>query len=332
MALPSVSQVTVPVALQNLTIQYKPDSLIGERVFPIFPLSSACQKVLKYSKSNMFRIEDGTLYRAEGGETKIFNWDILTQTVNPRQISAAESVPVEMIDIENMPGQLPTNSIVDAVQHAYSRIDQFKEKLISDTIYGNAWLDGVIGGSAPSTSAGWGLATTGNTFINDVFTQKAAILNSTGVRPNVLVMDYSTFVAQQFNPNLSDKIKYTQRSVVTADLIAAVLELDEVIVGASVYTSSKETKNATTAKFPTMTPIWNPSGKGNAFLFHKEAPGLRCLTAGLQFRLPYRGSMRYVEGYYDYTRRSYVYSVTEQIEIAPLATDIGYAWRNCITA
>lgn len=329
MALPSVASITVPVALQNLTIQYKPDDLIGERVFPIFPLASPAQKVLKYSKANMFRIEEGTLYRAEGGETKLFNWDIVTQTVTPRQISAGETVPVEMIDIENMPGQLPTNSIVDAVQHAYMRIDQFKEKLIADTVYGNAWLDGAVGGTVPSVSAGWGLQTTSNTFVADVFAQKAAILAATGVRPNVLVMDYATFIAQQFNPVVSDKIKYTQRSVVTSELLAQLLQLDEVIVGASVYTKSLENK---TKVGPTMTPIWNPSGKGNAFLYHKEAPGLRCLTAGLQFRLPYRGSFRFVEGYYDYQRRSYVYTVTEQVEIAPLALDIGYAWKNTITA
>jgi hypothetical protein len=323
MALPSVSQITVPIALQNLSIQYRPDNLIGERVFPIFPLASPAQKVLKYAKANMFRIEDGTLYRAEGGETKIFNWDIATQTVNPRQISAGESVPVEMIDIENMPGQMPTNSIVDAVQHGYMRIDQFKEKLISDTIYGNTWLDGTLGGV--DTHGHWGLDTTSNTFINDIYNAKEQVLLSTGVRTNVLVMDVATFYAQQFNPNVSDKIKYTQRSVPTAELLASLLELDEVIVGASVYTASKETKKGTA---PTMSAIWDPSAKGNAFLFHKEAPGLRCLTAGLQFRLPYRGSQRYVEGYYDYVRRAYVYTVTEQVDIAPLALDIGWAFSS----
>ena len=326
MALPSVSQITVPVALQNLSVQYRPDNMIGERVFPIFPLASPAQKVLKYSKANMFRIEDGTLYRAEGGETKLFNWDISTQTVNPRQISAGETVPVEMIDIESMPGQMPTNSIVDAVQHAYMRIDQFKEKLISDTIYGNTWLDATLGGIDKNGT--WGLDTTANTFINDVYTAKAAILNATGVRPNVLVMDVKTFYAQQFNPNVADKVKYTQRSVPTEELLASLLQLDEVIVGASVYTASKETKKGTA---PTMSQIWDPSGKGNAFLFHKETPGLRCLTAGLQFRLPYRGAQRYVEGYYDYQRRSYVYTVTEQVEIAPLALDIGYAWSSTHT-
>ena len=325
--LPSVAQITVPVANQNLTIQYKPEDLIGERVFPILPLASPASKILKYSKSNMFRLETGTLYRAEGGETKIFDWDLETQTVNPRQISAGESVPVEMIDVEQMPGQLPTNSIIDAVQHATARVDEFKEKLIADTIYGAVWLDSTKGGTYPSAGqGGWALDTTANSFIKDVYSAKYSILTATGVRPNVLVMDTETFYAQQFNPIVSEKIKYTQRSVTTAELLAELLQLDEVIIGSSVYTGSPENKK--TKSPASLTPIWSPSGKGNAFLFHREAPGLRCLTAGLQFRLPYRGSLRYVEGYYDFRKRSYVYTVTENVEIAPLALDVGYAWTN----
>jgi len=327
MALPSSSQITVQVANPNLTIQYKPENLIGDSVWPIMPLSSPSQKILKYVKSNMFRIEPGTLYRSEGGETKIFDWDIESTTANPKQISAGESVPVEMVDIESMPGQLPTNSIIDAQQHAMSRIFQFKEKLISDTIYTTTWQDGTNGGSVPSAgNGGWALDTSANSFIKDVFSAKAAILRATGVRPNVLVIDYDTFVAQQFNPIVSDKIKYTQTAVTTAELLARLLQLDEVLVGSSVYVGSNENKK--TKNPNTMSQIWNPSGTGNAYLFHKEAPGLRVLTAGLQYRLPYRGSLTYVEGYYDYRKRAYVYTVTEQIDVAPVATDVGWTWQH----
>lgn len=329
-ALPSVSQITVPIANPNLTIQYRPDDFIAERVFPTLPLTSPAQKILKYSKANMFRLNSTELFRAEGGETKIFNWEIETQTVNPRQISAGESVPVEMIDVEQMPGQLPTNSIIDAVQHATMMIDEFKEKLVADTIYTNTWLDGTNAGSAPSGGNGaWALDTTANTFIKDVFDAKYAVYAATGKRPNILVMDLQTFYAQQFNPIVSDKIKYTQKAVTTAEILCELLQLDEVIVGSTPYTATLENKKS---KTPVMSQIWAPSGKGNAFLFRREQPGLRVLTAGLQFRLPYRGTLRYVEGYYDYPRRQYVYTITEQIEVAPVALDMGWAWKNTHTA
>ena len=328
-ATPSVSQITVPVANPNLTIQYRPDDFIAERVFPTLPLTSPSQKILKYSKANMFRLNSQELFRAEGAETKIFNWEIETQLVNPRQISAGESVPVEMIDVEGMPGQLPTNSIIDAVQHATIMVDEFKEKLVSDTIYSNVWLDGTSGGSVVSAgNGGWAMDTTANSFIKDVFAAKYQIYAATGKRPNVLVIDLETFYAQQFNPIVADKIKYTQKAVTTQEILAELLQLDEVIVGSTPYTATGENKRN---KTPVMSNIWAPSGHGNAFLFRREVPGLRVLTAGLQFRLPYRGSLRFVEGFYDYPRRQYVYTVTEQIEVAPVALDMGWAFTRTVS-
>lgn len=332
MALPSQLQVAVPVAIQNISIQYKPKFMIGEQVFPIVPVPTLQTKILKYAKANLFRLSDGELYRAEGALTKRFNYNIDTQFVNPRQISAEVPVTDELLDIASQPGQMPLQPIVDAVQLATTKIDLYKEKQISDVIYGNKWVDGTTGGTAPSGGAGsWGLDTTANTLVTDIYNAKKSVLSSTGVEPNVLIIDYATFVKLQSNPVISDKIKYTEKAVFTADLLASLLQLDEVLIGRGIYTSQKENKNATNATF-SGTSIWNPSGKGNAFLYYREAPGLRALSAGFQFRLPYMGSMRYVRGYRDEQVRSTVYQVTEQVEIAPVALDVGYAWTTTISA
>jgi len=329
MPLPSVSQVVVPVALQNLTIQYKPRNLIQEQVFPIVPVPTLQTKVLKYSKANLFRLQDGDLIRAEGALTRRFNYNIDSQLVAPQQISAEAVVTDELLDIAQMPGQLPLQPIIDAVQLIVTKIDNYKEKLVADKIFGNVWIDGAKGGTTPSTSAGWGLATTSNTMIADIFSAKDSIRKSTGVLPNKLVIDYSTFIAQQSNPVFADKIKYTQRGVITADLMAAVLELDEVLVGRAILVTSNETKSTTA---PTTASIWNPSGKGNAFLFYQEAPGLRALGAGYQFRCPYMGSLRYMRGYRDETVRSTVYQITEMVDVSPVALDVGFVWKNTVTA
>ena len=345
MPLPSVSNIAVPVAIQNLTIQYKPRNLIQEQVFPIVPVPSPQVKVLKYGKSMMFSLQDGDLSRVEGTDTKRFSYDVTTQTIAPKQISAEALVTDELLDVSNMPGQMPLQPIIDAVQLAVAKIDNYKELAVARAIYqtSTAWADGsayssvnksagvLPNGSVGSPTAGtWGLATTSNSFINDVFAAKDSVRKNTGIIPNKLIIDYSTFVAQQINPNLSDKIKYTQKGVITADLLASVLELDEVLIGRSIYNAANDNVAATARGF-TGTSIWNPSGKGNAFLFYQEAPGLRAMAAGFQFRLPYMGSMRYIRGYRDERVRSTVYQITEQVEIAPVAFDVGYAWYRTIS-
>jgi hypothetical protein len=332
MALPSVLQVAVPIAIQNLTLQYKNKEFIGEQVFPIVPVPAPQVKVMKYSKANMFKLIDGELYRAEGALTRRGNYNIETQNITPRQVSYEMPVTDELIDIAtNFPGQLPLQPIIDAVQHCVMKIDLYKEKEIASKIYGSTWGDGTMGGTGPSGgNGGWALTTTSNSFITDVFAAKAYILRTTGVKPNVLVMDYDTFIAQQANPVVADKIKYTQRSVVAQDILAALLQLDEVVVGSAIYTSQVDNSKRTSAQF-VGTPIWNPSTHGNAFLYYREAPGLRAMSAGFQFRLPYMGSMRYIRGYRDEQVRSTIYQITEQVEIAPVALDVGWAWTRTIS-
>lgn len=329
MALPSVLQVAVPVAIQNLTIQYKPRFLIGEQVFPIVPVPTLQTKVLKYSKANLFKLSDNELYRAEGALTRRFNYNIESQFVNPRQISAETPVTDELLDIASQPGQLPLQPIIDAVQLITTKIDLYKEYQISNTIYGNTWADSTAGGYQLGGS--WALDSTANTMITDIFNAKAAILKATGVEPNKLIIDYSTFVALQSNPVISDKVKYTQKAVFTADLLASLLQLDEVMIGRAIYTSQMDNKNRTSAQF-VGTPIWNPSGKGNAFLYYQEPPGLRALGAGYQFRLPYMGALRYIRGYRDEQVRSTIYQITEQVEICPVALDVGYAFAQTVSA
>jgi hypothetical protein len=333
MALPSSNQVTVPIAGQNLTIQYKNENLIGDAVAPIVPVYSPATKILKYAKANMFMLQDDDLWYEEGGEVKVFNYDIESQTVNPRFIASGEDVYDSVKDVVAMPGQMPLQPDIDAVQHAFMKQDLKKELLVSQAIYGATWSDGTSGGSVPSAgAAGWAIDGTANSFIKDIYAAKSAILGKTGKKPNTLVLDYGTFIAQQFNPVIADKIKYTQRGVITTELLASVLQLDEVLVGEAIYTSQNQSKKPGNAF--TGTQIWSPSGadKGNAFLYYRGTPGLRVVSALFQFRLPVMGQMRYVRSYRIEPKALLRYEVKEKIDMAVLATDVGYAWKTCIKA
>lgn len=334
MAQPSSVQVLVPIAGTNITIQYKNENLIGDAVAPVVPVYSPATKILKYSKANMFMLQDDDLWYEEGGEVKVFNYDIESQTVNPRFIASGEDVYDTVKDVAAMPGQMPLQPDIDAVQHAFKKQDLKKELLVSQAVYGNTWSDGTNGGSAPSAGAGaWALDTTANSFVKDIYAAKASILGKTGQKPNTLVLDYGTFIAQQFNPVVADKIKYTQRGVITADLLASLLQLDEVLVGEAIYTSANQNKKATSASF-TGTQIWSPSGidKGNAFLYYRGTPGLRVVSALFQFRLPVMGQMRYVRSYRIEPKALLRYEVKEKIDMAVLATDVGWAWKTTIKA
>jgi hypothetical protein len=43
------------------------------------------------------------------------------------------------------------------------------------------------------------------------------------------------------------------------------------------------------------------------------------------------GSLRYIRGYRDEQVRSTIYQITEQVEVAPVALDVGWAWTRTVS-
>lgn len=330
MANPATIQSAVTTAMSNLSFQYRNRNLVGNRVFPTVVVPNLSTKILKYSKANMFKHVDSQAFRAEGTDIKTIDWNIEATYANPREIAYQTPVTYELMDNSTREGQLLPQPLIDAVQTLSAYIDNVEEKMVADAIYNNVWLDGVKGGT--SKAGVWASSTTAtNTFVSDILTAKGVVQKATGVRPNKLVMDYQTFLAISANcGEVKERIKYTQLGVTTEELLAKLLQLDEVIVGDAIFSSQKENKSDTSATF-TSQQIWDPTnGKGSAFLFYQDAPGLRSLGAGYQFRLPYRGSLRYVEGYNVPWKQSIFYAMIEQIEVAPMMLDVGYAFTRCI--
>lgn len=69
---------------------------------------------------------------------------------------------------------------------------------------------------------------------------KLEMAQSTGIMPNTLVMGANVRVALKSNPDMLDRIKYTQRGVITDDLLAALFELDNVKTPMAIYNAANE--------------------------------------------------------------------------------------------
>jgi hypothetical protein len=63
---------------------------------------------------------------------------------------------------------------------------------------------------------------------------------STGIMPNTLVLGANVRSALKNNPDMLDRIKYTQRGVVTDDLLAALFELESVKTPMAIYNAALE--------------------------------------------------------------------------------------------
>lgn len=70
--------------------------------------------------------------------------------------------------------------------------------------------------------------------------QKLQMAQSTGMMPNTLVMGANVRSALKSNPDILDRIKYTQRGVVTDDILAALFEIENVRTPMAIYNAANE--------------------------------------------------------------------------------------------
>ncbi|MFA7455768.1 MAG: hypothetical protein WCZ10_15035, partial [Desulfobulbaceae bacterium] len=155
-----------------------------------------------------------------------------------------------------------------------------------------------------------------------------AIQANSGVKANCLALDFATYTALKECAAVLDKIKYTQRGVLTAELLAALLDLEEVLVGEAIVNTAKETKAGTefTSKY-----IWEVnSGKGMGFLFHRpKAPGRKVPAPGYQARVAYEdGSPRRTTTWREPAEHQDVYEVAEETDIVLIDAALGYLWKD----
>jgi hypothetical protein len=339
MAFPAMQSILVRGALQNVSVLYRNASYIADSIFPLINGLNYQTKVLKYSKQPWFALSDD-LRRSEGTTAKRIDLKIDTQNLDPYELAAGARVTDELFFASNQPGNLPMQPITDSILLISDKIDLYRENLVAKTIFGTSdkyngtyWADGAVGGTAPSGGAGfWAKTDTTNTFITDILAAKAKILSKTGVLPNTLMLDYSTFLALQNSQVILDRIRYTQTGVITEQLIAAALQLDNVVVGKAIFTSEKENK-AGSINYGT-NYIWNPDGKGKAFLFYRPAAaGMKQVSPGYQYRVAYDGeTWRRMISYREEWNHQTIYEVSEWVDIAPVSTDVGYLWKQTISS
>jgi len=318
---PNVKELIVAGPLQNVSVAYRNKDYIADRVFPILDGADPKAKITKYQKGAWFRDEAGI--RAAGTRARRGGYPVTTVSIATDEYAFAKEVTDEDRRFAKAKNAPPLQPDQDAIEFAADKIDLKKEIRVASIIKSTTWADGNSGGE--DAEGGWA-AGDSNTFLADITTGRKTIQSATGRDPNTLIIDYATFLSLKEEDTLQEKIKYTQRGVFGAELLAALLELDQVLVGKAIYSTAEET--AAGDDF-TAARIWEiNSGKGMGFLFYR-APrlGLKTPTAGVQVRIAYEdGQPRRATTWREPAEHQDVYEVAEETDIVVVGSDLGYLW------
>lgn len=232
---PTRSDVHVNRPLTVMSIAYiqRRDDFIASKVFPVIPCQKQSDRYFKYLKDYWMRT--GSQKRAPGSESAGGGFGLDN---TPNYFADVWSFHYDVADQIRANADQPLNLDRDATMFV-TQNQMLRREVVWATKYMTTgiWTGGT-GGTDVTPSPQWDTST--GTPITDIDTQKRNVKSGTAFLPDTFVAADDVFFAIKNQASVLDRIKYTQRGVVTEELLAALLQLRQFLVSQAVINSAAE--------------------------------------------------------------------------------------------
>lgn len=262
---PDVRDVHVDAILTNFSLAYKNLDYISDQIFPQVSVQKQSDKYFKYDKSNWFR--DSAKLRAPATESFGSGWTLSTDSYFCDNFA----FHVDIADEVRENADQPLRPDQEAAEFVADRLAMQRERAWVNSFFKTGvWT---ATGSDATPSVVWSTYGTSDPIV-DIETQMNNMRITTGKRPNTIVMGAAVWSSLKNHPDFIDRIKYTQKGMVTQDLFSSLVDIPNVLIGQAIYDSADEGAASSFAD------IW---GKSALLLYVAPFAGARTVTAGVTF-------------------------------------------------
>ena len=265
---PTRGDVHVNAPLTNISIAYLQDEndFIADKVFPSVPVKKKSDVYFTYPKGQWFRTD--AKVRPPSTESAGSGYPVTTDNYSAEVQALHKDVDDQIRANQDNPINLDSEATMFVTRGLALR----REKDWAATYFTTGIWTGSSTGSDITPSTKW--SASGSTPIKDIRTEIGAMKKKTGFRPNKLVLPEDVWIVLQDNADFLDRIAITQRKIVTTDLLAAVLNIKEVLIAGAVENTANEGA----------TPVMDWLYKDQAFLcYAAPTPSIMMPTAGYTF-------------------------------------------------
>ncbi|PZM64849.1 major capsid protein [Paenibacillus dendritiformis] len=240
--------------LTNVAIGYKNAEYIGDQLLPIATVDKEAGKIPKWG-TEAFRIYNtrrqirSKSNRVEYDATMVsyaLEEETLEAPIDDRELEeASEVLRLEMAR---------TKMLTDNIQLKMEK--DRADKVQNASNYSASHVETLSGSDKLSDPASKPLEIIGDA--------KATIRGSIGLYPNVMQLGATVYEKLKEHPAVIEKIKYSQKGIVTADLLAEIFDVKKVIVGKAVYADRQGELNDIWGN--SMTLAYVPEGPGDIWV------------------------------------------------------------------
>jgi hypothetical protein len=235
---PSVQEGHYDQLLTNMSLAFvqEADNFVADKVFPPVPVAMSSSFYWQYPRGYFFRDEVGP--RPMGGYSRSVGYKLNKGTY----LCEEEALSALLDDRERSnatPPHDPERSKIRLItsQHMIHRDKRWAAAYFKAGVW-TTDLTGVAAAPGANQFLQWNLSTSSP--IKEIKTRKRAVGQLTGYEPNVLVLGSDVEIALENHPDIIDRIKYTQRGVLTRELLAALFDVDRVLVPLGVQNTADE--------------------------------------------------------------------------------------------
>lgn len=277
--MPTRQQIHIDRALTNMSVAYaqSADNFIADKVFPTIPVQKQSDTYFVYNRDDFFR--DEARERAKGTESAGGDYDIDNA---PPYFARVHAFHTDVNEQDRVNADTPLRPNEDATEFVTHKLllrreNLWAEKYFKEGIWGTD-VQGVAG--TPTESQILQFDNAASTPIETFTEMNTQMAQTTGYKPNTLVISPHVFAALKNHPDILDRIKYTQKGVVTIDLLATLFEVENVYVTWAVQNTAPK-KASSDANKPT--PLDFVMGKHALLMYVEKNPGIKKPSAGYTF-------------------------------------------------
>jgi hypothetical protein len=275
---PTPNQVYVDSVLTNFSIALMQNSaaFVAPKVFPVVSVKASSGLFATYPRGAFMR---GIMKVRPLGDVPIqIDYDIVYDNYSAEEY-AAEKLVDDRVRANSMDPMGPDRG---AVKLLTSNAMVFRDRdWAAKYMKTGVWTHEYAGvTSGPSTGTFLRFDQAGSDPIGYIASLLDSMLFATGYLPNVLVLGRSVFTVLANHPQITDRIKYTQRAVVTTDLLAELLGVEKVVVANSVQETAQEGQTSSIAPIVDVNSFWLGYATANPSLDEppraRPSPGRAC--------------------------------------------------------
>lgn len=292
--------------LSGISVAYDPGEFVGDVLFPTVRVTKQSDKYFIFGKEAWALPNEGDL-RAPGTEAN----EIPGLLLSTDQYFATEhALRIAVTDEERENADAPLNSDREGTELVTQAIILGRELAIKNLVT-----------TAANYPAGGTVTLAGTTQWSDYVNSDPIANFKTGRRymhatifrePNLAVIPYQVMSILEDHPDFIERIKYSQRGVVTEELIAALIGIPRVVVPKVGYNSANPT--ATEA----LGYLW---GKDVLLAYVPAAPGRRTAAFGYEFVWPIQGQVQAAFRWREQKRRSDLIEVARRYDLKFVSKD-----------